>query len=90
MKEDRGHAHIPFRYILLGAGSAPVPLLEANHPLAFSQVGRTPSLAPISHWFEMLGWVGEGEVTGVGWKFGESFIPCISKAVRLLRGGNDW
>lgn len=38
----------------------------------------------------MLGWVGEGGVMGVGWEFGESFIPCVSKAVRLLRGGNDW
>lgn len=59
------------------------PLLSARFP------PLNPSLEPISHRFEMLGWVGE-EVTGVGWEFGESFIPCISKAVRLLRGGNDW
>lgn len=58
--------------------------------LAFSQVERAPSLELISHRFEMLGWVGEGGVMGVGWEFGESFIPCFSKAVRLLRGGNDW
>jgi hypothetical protein len=55
-----------------------------------SQVGRDPSLALISHRFEMQGWGGEGEVIGVGWEFGVSFIPCISKADRLLRGGNDW
>lgn len=55
-----------------------------------SQVGRGPSLALISHRFEMQGRVGEGEMIGVGWEFGDSFIPCISKADRLLRGGNDW
>lgn len=67
---------------LLGS-KPPPPLLSARFP------PLNPSLEPISHRFEMLGWVGE-EVTGVGWEFGESFIPCISKAVRLLRGGNDW
>lgn len=55
-----------------------------------SQVGRGPFLALISHRFEMQGRVGEGEVIGVGWEFGDSFILCISKADRLLRGGNDW
>lgn len=57
---------------------------------SLSQVGRGPSLALISHRFEMQGRVGEGEMIGVGWEFGDSFIPFISKADRLLRGGNDW
>ena len=55
-----------------------------------SQVGRGPFLALISHRFEMQGRVGVGEMIGVGWEFGDSFILCISKADRLLRGGNDW
>lgn len=73
---------------LAGGGEYLSTYWKQTAPFAFRQVGRAPSLEPVSHRFEMLGWV--GEVTGVGWEFGESFIPCISKAVRLLRGGNDW